>query len=115
MRHFSLATAMTAVLLATGAFLDCAGAADVAPSPPAYPANWLWSTAKAILRKMSLARHLPYDQPRSASSPQLGYVAHDQIGPPPAYDPPRSIYSPPRIPYTSLPDPSAKKYRLKYP
>ena len=66
MRHHFIATATMAVLLATGAFPDRAGAADVVPSPYGPP---------------------------PAYGPQPGYGPRDDYGPPPAYGQP-PVYTP---------------------
>jgi hypothetical protein len=84
MRHLFIATATMAVLLATGAFPDRAGAADVGPPygpPPAYgPRDDHGGPPPA------------YGQP-PAYSPPPGYGRRDDYGPPPAYGQP-PVYSP---------------------
>jgi len=134
-RHLSFATATTAVLLATGAFPDCAGAADVAPSPPAYGPRSGYGRPPGYSRLDESGPPPAYGPPPRTNGPPPGHVTDDEDGPPPAYSPPPRTYGPPpghdvthdedgvppaygpprsansspptyRIPYTSLPDPS---------
>src|SRR5229473_2840881 len=95
MRHLFIVTATVAALLATGAFLNRAGAADVGgpPPPPGYGPPYT------------------YGPPRGYGPPP-GYGPPDDYGPAPGYladdDGPQSDYGPtlrpPRaIPYAVLP------------
>ena len=78
MRHLFTATATMTMLLAIGAFPNCAGAADVGgpPPPPAYGPPYT------------------YGPPPAYGSPPA-YTPSDEYGPPPAYGPPPSAYGPP--------------------
>lgn len=99
MRHLSIATAATAVLLATGAFLDGARAADVAPPPPGYGPPPGYTTPNEYGPPPS------YGPPPRPYGPRSGYALPDEYSPPPAYGPPPSAYAPPpyAIPYAASP------------
>jgi len=87
MRHLFFATATTAVLLATGAFPDRAGAADVGPSPYGPPSAYVPPPAYGPPPGYTLSDE--YD-------PQPGYTPPRAYGPPPGYGPPSAYGPPPR-------------------
>jgi hypothetical protein len=76
MRHLFFATATTAVLLATGAFPDRAGAADVGPSPYGPPSAYVPPPAYGPP---------PGYGPPSAYGLPPRYNSPDDYGPPPGY------------------------------
>jgi hypothetical protein len=96
MRHLFIATVTTAVLLASGAFPDRAGAADV---PPAYGPPSVYGPAPGYRPPPGYSPSDDYSRPPaygppSAYGPPPGYSPSDEYGPPPAYNPP-SGYPPP--------------------
>src|SRR6266853_420956 len=98
MRHLFFATATTAVLLATGAFPDRAGAADVGPSP--------YSPPSAYVPPPAYGPPPGYGAP-SAYGPPPRYNSPDDYGPPPGYladdDGPPSDYGPSLRPPRAIP------------
>ena len=103
MRHLFFATATTAVLLATGAFPDRAGAADVGPSPYGPPSAYVPPPAYGPPPGYGppSAYGLPprYNSP-DGYGPPPGYLADDD-GPPSDYGP--SLRPPRAIPYAVSP------------
>jgi hypothetical protein len=99
MRHLFIATAIMAVLLATGAFPDRAGAADVVPSPygppPAYGPQPDYGP------RDDYGPPPAYGQP-PAYGPSRRYDPRDDYGPPPAYGAPPAYSPSPR--YSSRDD-----------
>ena len=98
MRHLFFATATTAVLLATGAFPDRAGAADVGPSPYGPPSAYVPPPAYGPP---------PGYGPPSAYGLPPRYNSPDDYGPPPGYladdDGPPSDYGPSLRPPRAIP------------
>ena len=104
MRDLFIATATTAVLLATGAFLDRAAAADVAPSPPLYGPRSGYGPPPGYAPPDEYGPPPAYSPPSPYGQPP-GYAPPDEYGTPPAYSLPRRAYGPPPygIPYAASP------------
>jgi hypothetical protein len=101
MRHLFIAIVTPAVLLASGAFPDLAGAADVTPPPPGYgppPPGYDWPPDHG-------APPHAYGPPPSAYELPPSYRPPIDYGPPPEYGPPRRTYERPpyTIPYAAAP------------
>jgi hypothetical protein len=101
MRHLFTATATAIMLLATGAFLDRAGAADVGgPPPPAYGPPYTYGPPPGYSPSDEYSPPPAYGPPPSAY-PSPGYSAPDDYGPPLDYGPPPR--PPHSIPYAVSP------------
>jgi len=101
MRNLSIAIVTPAVLLASLALSDSAGAADVTPPPPGYrppPSSYDWPPDRGAPPR---AYRLP--PPVHGSPPAYG--PQTDYGPPPEYGPPPRPYASPsyRIPYAAAP------------
>jgi hypothetical protein len=100
MRHLFIAIVTPAVLLASGAFLDHAAAADVTPLPPGYgpPPSGYWPPDRGAPPRV-------YGPPPPAYESPPYYGPRTDYGPPPEYGPPPRTYVPPpyTLPYTAAP------------
>jgi len=92
MRHLFIATATMVALLATGAFPDRAGAADVVPSPYGPPPAY--GPQSGYGPRDDYGPPPGYGQPPAYSSPSPRYGSPDDYGPPPGYGQPPAYGSP---------------------
>ena len=97
MRHLFIVTATVAALLATGAFLNRAGAADVGgpPPPPGYGPPYTYGPPRGYGPPPGYGPSDEYS-PTPGYNPSPGYSLPDQYGPRPAYGPPSAYGPPPR-------------------